>query len=87
MHPRAIDSKFAQMNAYFLVMNSKRCIKCNVFFFGINYFVVDAILNTYYHIAVTKNLIIILLTLIILLLTTMPIYIIIRKIFICKILR
>ena len=58
-----------------------------MFFFGTNYFVVDAILNTYYHIAVTKNLIMIILMLIILLLTIMPIYIIIRIIFSCKILR
>ena len=58
-----------------------------MFFFGINYFVVDAILNTYYHKAVNKNLIMILLMLIILLLTIMQIYIIRRIIFICKILR
>ena len=57
------------------------------FFFGINYFVVDSILNIYYHIAVSKNLIMILLMLITLLLTIMPIYIIRRIIFIFKILR
>ena len=26
MHLRAIDRQFTQMNAYFVVMNSKRCI-------------------------------------------------------------